>query len=308
MSVLEIKNLSKHYGAVKAVDGLNLTVEQGSVFGFMGLNGAGKTTTLRMITGLAKPTGGEVAVCGEKVNFGSCNANRHIGYLPDVPEFYGFMRPTEYLTLCGRLYGMESAQIAAKCDELLPLVGLDNVKRKIGGFSRGMKQRLGIAQALIHDPELLLLDEPTSALDPVGRKEILDIIGTLRGRLTVLFSTHILSDVERVCDTIGIINGGRLALSGSLNDIREKYAGESIRIEAGQPERLPELKERLAKFAFIKEIRVEDQSRLLLICSNISELTAAICPLLSTMGLPLYHFERVESRLEDVFIEVIKSE
>jgi ABC-2 type transport system ATP-binding protein len=203
---------------------------------------------------------------------------------------------------------MESAQIAAKCDELLPLVGLDNVKRKIGGFSRGMKQRLGIAQALIHDPELLLLDEPTSALDPVGRKEILDIIGTLRGRLTVLFSTHILSDVERVCDTIGIINGGRLALSGSLNDIREKYAGESIRIEAGHPERLPELKERLSKLAFIKEIRVEDQSRLLLICSNISELTTAICPLLSAMGLPLYHFEMVESRLEDVFIEVIKSE
>lgn len=150
-TMLETKDLTKKFGSFGAVEQLNLTVKQGSVFGFLGLNGAGKTTTIRMITGLAKPTGGQIEVCGERVRFGSTATNRHIGYLPDVPEFYPYLKPQEYLALCGRLCGMGPGQIEKRTGEVLELVGLQgkNAARKIGGYSRGMKQRLGIAQALI---------------------------------------------------------------------------------------------------------------------------------------------------------------
>lgn len=313
MNILEINDLSKHYGNKKAVENLNLKVEQGSIFGFLGLNGAGKTTTIRMIMGLTKPTTGDIAVCGDKVNFGSTFTNKHIGYLPDVPEFYGFMRSKEYLELCGKLSGMNSMQIEEKVTELLTLVGLENEKHTIRGFSRGMKQRLGIAQALIHNPELLILDEPTSALDPIGRKEILDIISTLKGKMTVMFSTHILSDVERICDTIGILHNGSLSLEGDLNEIQKNYAHQSIIIETAPSERIDQLIDTLSKMTFIKNIKKEavseeKSSRLSLRCSNLDELYKAICPILSELELPLKRFEQVESKLEDVFIEVIKDE
>lgn len=306
MPVLEISDLTKQYGSTNAVDHLSLTVEKGCVFGFLGLNGAGKTTTIRMITGLAKPTTGEITVCGDRVRFGSSFANRHIGFLPDVPEFYTFMRPKEYLVLCGKLCGIDSASAAKRSDELLGLVGLDTVHKKIGGFSRGMKQRLGIAQALMHQPELLILDEPTSALDPVGRKEILTIIAALRGQVTVLFSTHILSDVQRVCDSIGILNQGRLALEGSLTDIEQKYSGQNIRIGMPLTERMEELKSKLSALPFVKHIRQESETQLLIKCSDADKLYYAVCPVFAELKLPLYQFEPVESDLEDVFIEVIK--
>lgn len=305
MAILTATQLTKHYKKVKAVEQLDLAIEQGSVYGFLGLNGAGKTTTLRMITGLARPTSGRVTVCGEDVKFGSSGTNRHIGYLPDVPEFYSFMQPQEYLMLCGRLYGLENASIKKRSDELLTLVGLADTRRSIGGFSRGMKQRLGIAQALIHDPEILILDEPTSALDPVGRKEVLEIIAELKGRLTVLFSTHILSDVERVCDAVGIMHGGRLALSGCLDDLLNKYTSKTLLLEAGKNN--TELRERLAQLPYVKEV-VEKEGKLLISCSDAEKLELAICPMLTELGLPISHFERVESKLEDVFIEVIQGE
>lgn len=306
MAVLELKNLSKHYGGIKAVENLDMTVEKGSIYGFLGRNGAGKTTTLRMITGGARSTGGEIFVCGERVRFGSCAVNRFIGYLPDVPEFYGFMSPREYLTLCGRLYDLSGAKIKEKCDELLPLVGLDGVKRHIGGFSRGMKQRLGIAQALIHEPELLILDEPTSALDPMGRRELLSIIASLRGKLTVIFSTHILSDVERVCDTIGILEGGRLAISGSLDGIRQKFAEHKVVIETcGEPEKIEKLKERLLELPYVKKVENDEPSRLVISCLDMNALGAKICAVLVGLSLPITRFEQLEPQLEDVFMEVI---
>lgn len=308
MAILEINNLSKHYGSKKAVDNLNLKVEQGSIYGFLGLNGAGKTTTIRMVMGLTKPDKGEIRVCSDKVNFGSTLSNKYIGYLPDVPEFYGYMRPGEYLSLCGKLSGMNSAHIEGRTHELLKLVGLENEKHTIGGFSRGMKQRLGIAQALIHSPQLLILDEPTSALDPVGRKELLDIIKTLKGKMTVMFSTHILSDVERICDTIGILHNGKLSLEGNLDEIQKKYAHQSFIIEIDAPEKLQELKSALSRLAFVKSIKEKGPSELILHCNDFSGLYKTICPLLSEHNIPLKHFEQIESKLEDVFIEVIKDE
>src|SRR5690606_9111798 len=143
---------------------------------------------------------------------------------PDVPEFYGYMDPMEYLKLCGEIAGLTKSQIKSRSEELLELVGLkEHRKKKIGGFSRGMKQRLGIAQALLNEPKLLICDEPTSALDPIGRKEILDILQKVKGKTTVIFSTHILSDVERICDEVAVLHGGNIVLQGSLSELRSKH-------------------------------------------------------------------------------------
>jgi ABC-2 type transport system ATP-binding protein len=229
--ILTIQNLSKSFGKEKVIDGLSFSVPEGSVFGFIGKNGAGKTTTMKMALGLLPADCGEITVCGERVSFGQTSTNRHIGYLPDVPEFYGYMRPKEYLKLCGEITGMGNAAIKCRGDELLSLVGLADMNKKIGGFSRGMKQRLGIAQALLNEPKLLICDEPTSALDPVGRKEILDILLQVKGKTTVIFSTHILSDVERICDRIAVLNKGKLALSGTLAELKSKYKANGFTVE-----------------------------------------------------------------------------
>ena len=202
MNVLRVQNLSKSFGNQKIIDNLNLSVPEGSVFGFIGQNGAGKTTTMKMVLGLLQPDNGEIYVCNEPVSFGQTKTNQFIGYLPDVPEFYNYMTSMQYLRLCGEVIGVSKAEIEQRGDELLTLVGLNGASKKIGGFSRGMKQRLGIAQALLTQPKLLICDEPTSALDPVGRKEILDILHKISKTTTVLFSTHILSDVGRICDHV----------------------------------------------------------------------------------------------------------
>lgn len=176
MNMLTVSHVSKTFGKKKVVEDLNFSVPEHTIFGFIGQNGAGKTTTMKMILGLLKMDCGEIWVNEERVKFGQNQTNQYIGYLPDVPEFYNFMTPIEYLTLCGNVTGMLKEQIQNRAEELLQLVGLADEKRRIRGFSRGMKQRLGIAQALLNRPKLLICDEPTSALDPVGRKEILDIL------------------------------------------------------------------------------------------------------------------------------------
>ncbi|MDR3307901.1 MAG: ABC transporter ATP-binding protein, partial [Coriobacteriales bacterium] len=177
MALLRIDGLTKTFGNLRVLDGLSFEVDQGSVFGFIGKNGAGKTTTMKIIVGLLKASAGTVTIDGAPVAFGETPTNRVVGYLPDVPEFYGFLSAPEYLEFCGRITGMEPVRIAARSSELLEMVGLRDVaKRRISGYSRGMKQRLGIAQALMHEPLLLICDEPTSALDPQGRSDILHIL------------------------------------------------------------------------------------------------------------------------------------
>lgn len=231
MNVLTIQNLSKSFGKQKIIDDLNLAVPEGSVFGFIGQNGAGKTTTMKMVLGLLQPDHGEVRVCNEAVCFGQTKTNQSIGYLPDVPEFYNYMTPLQYLRLCGEVISMPKSEIADRSRELLSLVGLSGATKQIGGFSRGMKQRLGIAQALLTQPKLLLCDEPTSALDPVGRKEILDILRKISDTTTVLFSTHILSDVERICDRVAFLNAGKIAVCGTLAEIRTLHGHDSLLLE-----------------------------------------------------------------------------
>lgn len=231
MDILTIRGLEKRFGDKEVLRGLDLTVPEGSIFGFVGRNGAGKTTTMKAVLGLMRPDGGEIFVAGERVSYGQTPTNRYIGYLPDVPEFYSFMTPREYLRLCGETMNMPRAEIEERSGELLELVGLGGERHRIRGFSRGMKQRLGIAQALLGQPKLLICDEPTSALDPIGRKEILDILLSVKDRTTVLFSTHILSDVERICTDAALLEGGRIAMQGSIEELRGIKRAESFKIE-----------------------------------------------------------------------------
>ena len=206
MNVLELSHVSKSFGSKKVLNDLNFCVPEHVIFGFIGKNGAGKTTTMQMICGLIPIDQGEIFVCGDPVSFGSSKGNAHIGYLPDVPQFYDFMTPREYLTLCGQISQIPKDILTKRIESYLDMVQLLPDRQKIKGFSRGMKQRLGIVQALLNHPKLLICDEPTSALDPVGRKEILDILMTIKEHTTVLFSTHILSDVERICDHTALLH------------------------------------------------------------------------------------------------------
>ena len=219
MTAIEVKNLVKTYGSVHALDGLDLEVPAGSIFGFLGPNGAGKTTTLRILAGLAKPTSGSVTIGGVAMKKTAPKPSDKVGYLPEEPAFYPWMTPVEFLHYAGEIFGIRKSQLNEKTEKLLALTGLSEVKkRKIGGFSRGMRQRLGIAQALVNDPEILLLDEPVSALDPSGRKEVLELIESLAKRCTVVMSSHILADVEKVCDTVAIIDRGKRLVQDGKDD------------------------------------------------------------------------------------------
>ena len=212
MAAIRIAGLHKSFGQVRALDGLSLTVEPGSVFGFLGPNGAGKTTAMRILTGLAHADAGQAWIDGLEVTAGRRRVGSRIGYLPQDPSFYPWMTAREFIDHVGRVFGLPAGERVARTEELLRLVGLaDAAGRRVGGYSGGMGQRLGIAQALVNRPPVLLLDEPVSGLDPAGRKDLLELIEHLRGQCTVFMSTHILADVERVCDTVGIINRGRMA-------------------------------------------------------------------------------------------------
>lgn len=231
MDMLTVSNVSKRFGSNQIISDLTFRVPEHTIYGFIGQNGAGKTTTMKMILGLYAMDSGKITVNNELVSYGQNRTNRFIGYLPDVPEFYGFMTPTEYLKLCGEITGMSDTDRKKQISELLELVGLEKANKRIQGFSRGMKQRLGIAQALLNRPKLLICDEPTSALDPIGRKEILDILLSVKEKTTVIFSTHILSDVERICDEIGLLNDGKLALHTTMEEIRQMRHSDGFEID-----------------------------------------------------------------------------
>ena len=296
MDMLRITGLHKRFGDKEVLRGLDLSVPEHSIYGFIGKNGSGKTTTMKTVLGLLRADSGEMIVNGEKVVYGQTDTNRYIGYLPDVPEFYPFMTAKEYLRFCGEIAGMSRVEVEERTKELLTLVGLADETHRIKGFSRGMKQRLGIAQALLSRPKLLVCDEPTSALDPVGRKEILDILLAIKDQTTVLFSTHILSDVERICTDVAFLKDGVVNIGGKLSDIKTRYRSNEYMIETENDSDTVILRN---AFPEVKEI---DRNKVTFSENKYS--ASEILRFVADHRISLLKVERLEPSLEDLFMEV----
>jgi ABC-2 type transport system ATP-binding protein len=303
---IETTSLTKRYGATAALDGLDLQVPEGSVFGLLGRNGAGKTTTLRILLGLAAPTSGSAHIFGRDVTHAP-DVRGNIGFLPDVPGYYPWMTGRETLVFCGRLFGLSPGVLDERAEQLLDLAGLSDEDRPVSGYSRGMRQRLGIAQALVNAPRALLLDEPTSALDPLGRKEILEMVGSLRGRTTVFFSTHILGDVERVCDAVAIIDAGRVVAQAPLEELKARYAGQRGFV-VQVTERASSLRQALAAepwVAGIEPTQLDGIPALLVRASDTAAGQRRMPQLVAELEIGLVHLEPVEPSLEDVFVRLV---
>lgn len=307
MTAIRIEGLQKFYGAVHALDGLDLTVEPGTVFGFLGSNGAGKTTTIRILTGLAYPTGGRVWVGGKDIAANREAVARRIGYLPEEPAFYPWMTPREFLDHIGRVFELSANERADRVKELLDLFGLAEVsQRRIGGFSRGMRQRLGLAQALVNRPEILFLDEPVSALDPAGRKDVLELIESLRGQYTVFMSSHILADVERVCDTIGIIARGRLMAKAPRETLLAQYATPIFEIEAehGFERQLNAWAETVRQKGWALSVSIDTLTARIVV-NEVETAKRDLLPAAVQAGLVLTRYEMLKPSLEDVFLRLV---
>ncbi|CAM3986776.1 ABC transporter ATP-binding protein [Mesobacillus zeae] len=305
MDILTISGLSKQFGQQQVLKDLSFHVPEGSIYGFIGKNGSGKTTTMKIVLGLLKGDSGSIEVCGEKVKYGHSKTNRYIGYLPDVPEFYNYMTSREYLKLCGEITGIPTGKINGKSDELLSLVGLSNINKRIGAYSRGMKQRLGIAQALLNEPKLLICDEPTSALDPLGRKEILDILQQVKEQTTVIFSTHVLSDVEAICDRIGILDNGTIKLAGDLKEIKLRHHQNCLVI-------CLESKEKVNAFVNSERIRSLRDSAdvqgttIKLKTERPDETMSMVMNVLVSLSIIPSKIEIAKPQLQDIFMEVVE--
>ncbi|HEX6174421.1 MAG TPA: ABC transporter ATP-binding protein [Candidatus Binatia bacterium] len=234
--VVEIENLTKDYEVgfvrkrkVRALDGLSLKVNQGEIFGFLGANGAGKTTTLKLLMTLIFPTAGSARILNQDI--ADVHMHRKIGYLPENPYFYDYLTAFEFLTFCGQIFGYSKTERTSRAKQLLARVGLDESKwnTQLRKFSKGMLQRVGLAQAIINDPEVVFLDEPMSGLDPIGRREVRDLISELRGEgKTVFMCSHILSDIEVLCDRVAIMKRGRLSHLGALEDLGQQGSGVEV--------------------------------------------------------------------------------
>lgn len=235
-SVVEIENLTKDYEVgfwrkrkVRSLDHLSLTVNQGEIFGFLGANGAGKTTTLKLLMTLIFPTAGSARILGRDIS--DVSMHQRIGYLPENPYFYDYLTALEFLNFCGQIFGMSKTDRDARSRELLKLVHLEESKwnTQLRKFSKGMLQRVGLAQALVNNPEIVFLDEPMSGLDPIGRREVRDLIAALKQQgKTVFMCSHILSDIEVLCDRVAILKKGRLAHVGYLEELRKQVAGVDV--------------------------------------------------------------------------------
>lgn len=224
---IKIINLSKHYGTQKAVDNISFEAKTGKILGFLGPNGAGKTTTMRMLTGYLMPTTGEIEINAQNIKQNPIAVKKSIGYLPENTPLYTDMYVREFLTFVAETYQLKN--IAQRVDDIIKQVGLTPEQhKKIGMLSKGYKQRVGLAQAIIHEPEVLILDEPTSGLDPNQLSDIRTLIKTLGATKTLIISTHIMQEVEALCDEIIIINKGKIVANATLNELKNQYQSASL--------------------------------------------------------------------------------
>ncbi|MEO3945010.1 ABC transporter ATP-binding protein [Gorillibacterium sp. CAU 1737] len=300
-SILSVKGLSKRYGEFEAVRSLDFALVKGRATGLLGPNGAGKTTTLSMLSGLLPATSGSIQVAGDAGG----DRRERIGYLPQHPVFFNWMTGREYMKFAGELFGLKGTKLRARAGDLLEQLGLaDAARKRIGSYSGGMKQRLGIAQALIHRPELLILDEPVSALDPVGRRELIDLLQGIKRETTLLFSTHVLHDAEQLCDDILILNKGELAVQGQLAELRRLHGKPHLTVES--EESLVEFAEAVRRNPAIRRIELsEDQRRLVLEADHVAQARDYLFAEIAQRRLPVQRFDAANASLEALFLEVV---
>lgn len=301
--MIRIEGLSKNYGQVRALDNLSLMVEPGAVYGFLGPNGAGKTTTMRILGGLARADKGRAWILDSEIGSSGADVRALIGVLPEEPAFYPWMTAREYLRdFIAPLYEMEAKSASSRANEMLELSGLlKSGNRRIAGFSRGMRQRLGLAQAMLHKPKVLLLDEPVSALDPAGRKEVLELIENLRQNTTILLSTHILADVERVCDMIGIISEGRMILQDRREDLLARYATPLFEVETNNG--IEAWVEQARQLPCVTDVSSSGQTARIVVKDTASAQNELMASLLQA-NILVNRFEMMKPSLEDIFIRL----
>ena len=313
MYIVEAIDLTKIYHErYIALNALNLRVEKGMVYGFIGPNGAGKSTTFRMLLGLQRPTAGELIVFGEKMNAERADLRRRIGFLPTNPSFPRNMTPISYLQFVGNVVGMPDDRTKIRLATLLQAVDLTGVaSQRIDSLSTGMVTRLGIAAALMNDPELLVLDEPTSGLDPSGRKQMIELIRELSGRdRTIIIATHILSDVERVCTDVGIISQGRLIYDGPMSEMRRLVRQGSISVEIeGNTAAFEQQIHELDDFGSIRWERLGSEFRITFLGTEpISTYIQRVLDLVDRTGVDLLHLDTGGHEIEEAFLSRLEEE
>ena len=292
---IKAEHLSKSFTGRKVVNDVSFTIEQGRCVALIGPNGAGKTTLLHMLVGLIDSDGGTISYHHDK------NWRNEIGFLPQIPSFYGWMTPNEFLRFTGKLAHMDKAKLKERIPFVLKLTGInDAANRKIQGFSGGMKQRLGLAQALLHQPSFLILDEPVSALDPVGRRDVMNILNELKKTTTIIYSTHILHDAEEISDDILLMRNGEIVAHGTL-EVLLSQAAQNYSLRAANP-----LPKELADCEFIKEIYMvgEYSADIILRSDSTKEELLRWC---LDHNVDIVHFHQGKQTLESVFMEVVKA-
>lgn len=299
--IIETQGLTKVYGSITAVDNLNLTVRKGEIFGLLGPNGAGKTTTILMLMGLSEPTSGSIRVAGLDPVRQALGVKHIVGYMPDNIGFYGDLTGRENLIYTAQLNGIAPDVAKSKIDELLTKVGLQEAAdRRVRGSSKGMRQRLGIADVLIKDPEIIFLDEPTLGLDPEGTKELLNLIlelGKREGK-TVLISSHLLHQVQAICDRVGIFVKGKLVAIGSVSDLAKEIGSEVIvELKTSNMEDFPT--HEVNAMPGISSVQMEKD--MIVIKSDDPEIAPKLVRELNRMNIDIYHVRSRSSDLDDIY-------
>lgn len=305
--MITVENLSKRYAGGEAVKGISFSVEKGEVVGFLGPNGAGKSTTMRMITGYLPATDGKIEVAGAKLPEQSLLVRQRIGYMPENVPLYPEMRVEEFLEYRGRLKRVARGEISQRVDLVLDQCGLADVRRKIiGTLSKGYRQRVGLADALIHNPSLLILDEPTAGLDPHQIRSFRELIKELGKDRTILLSTHILSEVEMVCSRAIIINRGRIEASDTLANLEKRVQAGALQIEVkAEPGSVREKLKGLPDVSMVTELnRAGDWVSFEVVAVPGKDIRGEVDQLIKRENWPLREFRREKARLEDVFVEL----
>ena len=301
--MIRCEKLTKTYQGFPALKGISFSIDGPGCYGFIGSNGSGKTTAIRIMAGLAKATSGRIQIEGYDVEREQKNIAKLIGYLPQNPAYYDYMTGEEWMMFSGRLFGLTKTEIKLRTERLLKRCGIwEARKRKIGGYSGGMKQRLGLAQALINEPKLLLLDEPVSALDPIGRQQVLELIEELKRDHMIFMSSHILDDVEKTADHILILHKGELLLSSAKQDLLKEYSGSAITFQLLAPNQT--IMQAVTSQTWAERIEASNSSYRVVV--NDLEKAKAQLPLIIQEEAGIITDYRIEAlSLQDIFFKVV---